>query len=109
MQRQKLPMRDELITRLQAGDPQAVGQLYDRYARSLFGVVLRIVGDREMAENVLQDVFVKAWKSAASFDPDKSGIFTWLNRIARNAAIDATRSAQFKQRRKTGDAESLVY
>lgn len=102
-------MRDELITRLQAGDPQAVGQLYDRYARSLFGVVLRIVGDREMAENVLQDVFVKAWKSAASFDPDKSGIFTWLNRIARNAAIDATRSAQFKQRRKTGDAESLVY
>ena len=102
-------MHDELIQGLKTGDPRAVGELYDRYAGALFGVVLRIVGDRELAENVLQDVFLKAWKSGASYDSERSGLFTWLNRIARNAAIDATRSAQFKQRRQTGDTDSLVY
>lgn len=101
--------QDQLIQGLQAGSQQTVGVLYDRYGAALLGVVLRIVKDQELAENVLQDTFVKIWKSGASYDQDKAGLFVWMARIARNTAIDATRSAYFKQRSKTTDAEQLVY
>lgn len=103
-------MQDQqLITRLQAQDRNAIGQLYDAYGGALFGVVLRIVQQRELAEQVLQDTFLKAWRNGASYDESKGRLFTWLLNIARNTAIDATRTAHFQKSRKTDSLEGLVH
>lgn len=101
--------QDQIIKGLLTSDQNTLGHLYDQYGAALFGVVLRIVGDRELAENVLQDTFLKIWKSGATYNPEKAGIFVWMSRIARNTAIDSTRSAYFKQRSETADADQLVY
>ena len=103
-------MQDQqLINRLQAQDRTAIGNLYDAYGAALFGVVLRIVQQRELAEQVLQDTFVKAWRNGASYDASKGRLFTWLLNIARNTAIDATRTAHFQKSRKTDSLDSLVH
>ncbi len=102
-------MQDQLILRLQQNDRTAVGELYDAYSGALFGVVLRIVQSRELAEQVLQDTFLKAWRNFASYDASKGRLFTWLVNIARNTAIDATRTAHFQHYRKTESLENLVH
>lgn len=102
-------MQDQLIYRLQKQDRSAVGDLYDAYGGALFGVVLRIVQSRELAEQVIQDTFLKAWRSAANYDAAKGRLFTWLLNIARNTAIDATRTSHFQHYRKTDTLDNLVY
>lgn len=103
-------MQDQqLIYRLQAQDRSAISELYDMYSSALFGVVLRIVQQRELAEQVLQDTFVKAWRNGASYDAAKGRLFTWLLNIARNTAIDATRTAHFQKSRKTDSLDTLVH
>jgi DNA-directed RNA polymerase specialized sigma24 family protein len=97
----------QLITRLQQQDQAAVGALYDAYGGALFGVVLRIVHSRELAEQVLQDTFVKVWRNSATYDASKGRLFTWLLNIARNTAIDVTRSAHFQQSWKTDSLDNL--
>ncbi len=101
--------QDQLIQGLANGDTQAIAWLYDHYGAALFGIILRIVKDQELAENLLQDTFVKIWKAGSTFDAQKAGLFAWMQRIARNTAIDATRSAVFKQRAETTEADNLVY
>jgi RNA polymerase sigma factor (sigma-70 family) len=100
-------MQDLLIQQLHNRDSAAIGQLYDSYGNALFGVVVRIVGSRELAEQVLQDTFVKAWRNGANYDPTKGQLFTWLVNIARNTAIDATRTAHFRNQQKTDDIAAL--
>ncbi len=102
-------MQDQLIIRLQRQDRSAIGELYDAYGGALFGVVLRIVQSRELAEQVLQDTFVKAWRNGASYDASKGRLFTWLVNIARNTAIDATRTAHYQHYRKTDPLDNLAY
>lgn len=102
-------MQDNLIERLVQQDLAALSDLYDKYGPALFGIVLRIVQSRELAEQVVQDTFVKVWKKSADYDPQKGRLFTWLLNIARNTAIDATRTAHYIHYRKTEDAEQLVY
>lgn len=81
-----------LLSRIASGDSEAVGDLYDRHASALLGLVYRIVGDRAEAEDILQDVFVRVWERAGSYDPTKGAPVTWLARVARNRAIDRLRS-----------------
>lgn len=100
-------MQDQLIIRLQKQDRTAIGELYDAYSAALFGVVLRIVQSRELAEQVLQDTFLKAWRNGASYDASKGRLFTWLLNIARNTAIDATRTSYFQHYRKTESVDNL--
>lgn len=103
-------MQDQqLINRLKQQDRVAIGELYDAYGGALFGVVLRIVQSRELAEQVLQDTFVKAWRHGASYDASKGRLFTWLLNIARNTAIDATRTSYFQHYRKTDSLDNLVH
>lgn len=95
---------DEWSTRSQAlaadlarsalGDRVAFRRLYDGSRAHLFGVILRIQPDRTRAEDVLQEVFVKVWRSASSFDPAKAQPLTWLTAIARHGAIDSLRRRQ---------------
>jgi RNA polymerase sigma-70 factor (ECF subfamily) len=101
-------MQEQIIAQLQRQDRAAIASLYDAYGAALYGVVLRIVRSPELAQQVLQDTFLKAWRYGANYDASKGKIFTWLLNIARNTAIDATRSAQFRQRQRTDDLDQLA-
>lgn len=98
----------ELVAKLQNGDQQALAYLYDHYSAALFGVVFRIVNDKNAAEETLQDVFLKIWTRIASYDSQKGKLFTWMLNIARNAAIDKIRSAEITKQRKTKDISDFV-
>ena len=87
-----------LLERIVARDPRAVGDLYDRHHRLLYGLIVRILRDRGEAEDVLQDVFVQAWTRAATYNVTLGSPAGWLVRIARNRAIDRLRSNAVRAR-----------
>jgi len=72
------------------------------------GVISRIIKKEELAEEVLQDVFMKVWDRIESYDPTKGRLFTWMLNIARNQAIDKTRSKEFSKEKKTGEIGNFV-
>ena len=74
----------------------ALSKLYDRYSRTVFGVGLKILGDRSTAEELVQDVFLKVWRSSRTFDSSRSSFSTWLYRVTRSAAIDLYRKRAHK-------------
>ena len=86
----------ELVTLLIQHDNQAFAYLYDNYSPALFGIINQIVPDKEMAADVLQDVFINIWKKITSYDAAKGRLFTWMLNIARNAAIDRIRSRSYQ-------------
>jgi len=69
----------------------AFAQLYDRYGRTVFGVGLKILGDRSLAEELIQEVFLKVWRSSHTFDPSRGSFSTWLFRVTRSVALDLYR------------------
>jgi RNA polymerase sigma-70 factor (ECF subfamily) len=81
----------QLVEGLLAGNEDAVRALYARYARPIFTLGLRLLGSREAAEELTQDVFLAAWRKAASFDPNRGRLSTWLMTIAHNLAVDRLR------------------
>ena len=81
----------ELLHAVAGGDEEALARLYDRYRLILFGLLLRILGSREEAEDVLQDVFIQVWRRARDFDEKRGKPFTWLVTLARSRAIDRLR------------------
>lgn len=97
-----------MIERLSQRDMAALAFLYDHYSGALYSIVSRIVRKEEVAEEVLQDVFLKIWDRMASYDPAKGRLFTWMLNLARNQAIDKTRSREMSQGRKTDDIDDLV-
>jgi len=90
-----------LLSRAALGDRLAFKRLYDLSSGHLFAVILRIQRDRSLAEDLLQEVYVSAWKAAASFDAQRAQPLTWLTQIARNKAIDSLRRAQAQPRLET--------
>ena len=80
-----------LLLRVAAQDHAAFKQLYDATSRRLFGLALRMLKRRDVAEDVLQDAFIRIWQHAARYDPDRGAPMPWLWRILRNAAIDRLR------------------
>jgi RNA polymerase sigma factor (sigma-70 family) len=93
---------------LQNKDRSALEYLYDQYSGALLGVISRIIKKEELAEEVLQDVFLKIWGRIDSYDSSKGRLFTWMLNIARNQAIDKTRSKEFNNDKKTGDIDNYV-
>lgn len=91
---------NKLIIEMQNGSEKAFSNLYILYSEAIYGIIYSIVLDKETAEEVLQDVFVKVWNNAASYSIDKGRFFTWLLNIARNTAIDHTRSKAYKDSKK---------
>ena len=78
-------------------DQRLFSKLYDNYSAALFSLILKWVKDTEAAENLLQDVFIKAWRSRDLYDSSKGKIFTWLYNITRNICIDYLRSKAYKK------------
>lgn len=84
----------DLLARTALGDRAAFSRLYERTSAHLFAAVLRIQRDRTLAEDLLQEIYVNVWRSAAGFDASRSQPLTWLTSIARNRAIDSLRRQQ---------------
>ena len=101
-------VQQDLIKLLQQGDNEGYGKLYDNYAAMLFGIICRIVSEKEDAENLLQDCFVKIWRNIGQYDAVKGRFATWLINIARNTAIDFTRSKMYSQQLKNQPVDRLV-
>jgi RNA polymerase sigma-70 factor (ECF subfamily) len=81
-----------LVARIARGDPAALGELYDRHGRTVFGALYRMLGAPESAEEVAQDTFHAVWRRAGTYRADRGSVRTWLLAIARNAAIDWRRT-----------------
>jgi len=90
----------ELIILLKQHDQSAFGYLYDNYAGALLSIIKNIISDNEIANDVLQEVFMKIWRQADSYDQTKGRLFTWMLNIARNTSIDMIRSKQYQNSQK---------
>jgi len=88
----------ELLKAVAAQDEAALAQLYDRYRVILFGLLMRILNNREEAEDVLQEVFLQVWRRAADFDENRGRPFTWLVTLARSRGIDRLRTLASRER-----------
>ena len=99
---------EDIIVRLKNQDEQALAYLYDHYSEALLGIIVRILGNREVAEEVLQKTMLKVWKGINSYDAEKSTLYTWMAAIARNSAIDQRCLKSFQNHQKTETIDNLV-
>lgn len=88
----------EVIKAIAARDEAALALLYDRYRVVVFGLLMRILNNREEAEDVLQEVFLQVWRKADDFDETRGRPFTWLVTLARSRGIDRLRSLATRER-----------
>jgi RNA polymerase sigma-70 factor (ECF subfamily) len=88
----------ELLKAIAARDEAALAQLYDRYRVILFGLLMRILNNREEAEDVLQETFLQVWRRAGDFDESRGRPFTWLVTLARSRGIDRLRTLAARER-----------
>lgn len=85
--------------RLLAGDEAAMGECYDQFSSFVYGLALRVIGDRQAAQDVTQDVFLHLWERAETFDPARGGLRTWLGTLAHRRAVDHVRREEARRRR----------
>ena len=99
----------ELVTLLKQRQEFAFSYLYDNYSASLYSVIVSIVPDKDLASDILQEVFVKIWRQIDSYDIAKGRLFTWMLNVARNASIDAVRSKNYQQSQQNRELTESVY
>jgi RNA polymerase sigma-70 factor (ECF subfamily) len=91
--RQYLLLADEdLISLVEARDVQAFAALYDRHSRAAYSLAYRMMGERQAAEDLVQDAFLKVWRAAGSYRAERGSVRTWLLSIVHNRGIDQLRS-----------------
>lgn len=105
---QREQLEQQIAGLLGRADRQAIDLIYENYAPTLLGLISRIIPDPVVAEEALQDTFVKIWKNALQYQSSKGRLFTWFANIARNTAIDTVRSARFRRRQQTTSTENFV-
>jgi RNA polymerase sigma-70 factor (ECF subfamily) len=98
-----------LVKELKAQKSSAFEYLYDNYSAAIYGVIVRIVKSEEVAQEVLHDVFMKAWKNINAYSAEKGRLYTWLVNISRNASIDKLRSKEIKKTSKTDSVSDNVH
>ncbi len=100
--RQYLILADEdLISFVEASDPKAFAALYDRHSRAAYYIAYRMMGERQAAEDLVQEVFLKVWRGAGSYRAEKGSVRTWILSIVHNRGVDLLRS--HASRRRTQD------
>jgi RNA polymerase sigma-70 factor, ECF subfamily len=100
---------DALIRLIAMRRSDALSALYDRYSRLVFSLALHVVGDRETAEEITQDVFYRVWENAASYRSDQAKLTTWMTSITRYRSIDILRKRQVRPERDSMDWEDAEY
>jgi RNA polymerase sigma-70 factor, ECF subfamily len=101
--------QEELLPLILTKDSRAFSHVYDMYSKSLFAVINNLVKDKEEAEDVLQEVFVKIWKNIDSYNESKGRFYTWIINIARNTSIDKLRSKGFNNSQKNLSSDNFVH
>lgn len=101
--------QEELLTQIYKKDDKAFTLLYDMYAKNLYGIIFNLIKDREEAEDILQETFVKIWKNLDTYNESKGRFFTWILNIARNSAIDRLRSKNFNNNQKNLSSDNFVH
>jgi len=99
----------ELVLLLKQRSQHVFSYLYDNYAGALLTIIRNIVSDEELANDILQEVFVKVWKQIESYDSTKGRLFTWMLNIARNASIDTIRSKGYQNSQQNRELTEDVY
>ncbi len=103
------PIEKKIVGFLEKGDQKALDLLYEFYSDSLYGVILQVTSNEELAQDALQETFVKVWKNSKKYDSKKAKLFTWLYRIAKNTAIDKLRSFNNRFEKEVQIDKSDVY
>lgn len=99
---------EKVVQGIRNRDKQALAFLFDHYSHALNGAIVSIVKNKEISEEVLQDVFLKIWEKIEQYDSSKGRFFTWMLNIARNAALDKLRSSEIKRSIKSEDITNYV-
>ncbi len=94
-----------LIDGIKSGDQKVISKLYNMYSPALYGIISRIVKFDEIAEDVLQETFVKIWRSIDQYKESRGRLFTWMARLAKNTAIDHLRGRGYMNTAKNDDIE----
>jgi len=103
------PHDDALLAqRIRSGDRTALGELYDRYASLALATALRVVADRQLAEDLVHDAFVATWQKIERFDPERGSLRAWLLTIVRNRALDRVRGIRASIEVGAADDQSLL-
>ncbi len=89
---------EDLISLVQASDAQAFAVLYDRHSRPAYSLAYRMMGERQAAEDIVQDAFLKVWRAAGSYRAERASVRTWLLSVVHNRAIDQLRSSASRRR-----------
>jgi RNA polymerase sigma-70 factor, ECF subfamily len=97
-----------LAERIRSGDTAALGELYDRHSAAALATAMRVVGDREEAEDVVHDAFVAVWRKIDRFDASRGSLRPWLMTVVRNRAIDRVRARRFSMDVDDADERSLL-
>jgi len=95
-----LHIERELVFLLKEKNNKAFSYLYDNYSTALYNIIRQIINDNELANDVLQEVFINIWRRIETYDPSKGRLFTWMLNIARNASIDTLRSKNYQNSQK---------
>jgi RNA polymerase sigma factor (sigma-70 family) len=99
---------DELVMLIKQRDQPAFAYLYDNYGAALNGVITKLVDDNTLAEDILQESFLKIWNNFGNYDASKGRLFTWMLNITRNLTIDTLRSKGYKKQSKISADENSV-
>ena len=99
----------ELVQLLKQRTQTAFGYLYEHYSGALYNIILSIIQDKELANDVLQEVFIKIWRQIEQYDPQKGRLFTWMVNISRNASIDILRSKSYNTQKQNRELTESVY
>ncbi len=100
---------NELVLLLKQRTQNSFNYLYDNYSGALYNVILSILQDKELSNDVLQEVFIKIWRQIDQYDPEKGRLFTWLVNISRNASIDTLRSKSHHLQQQNRELTENVY
>jgi RNA polymerase sigma-70 factor, ECF subfamily len=100
--------QEEILPLVLKKDDKAFTTLYEMYSKNVFGVIYNLMKDKEEAEDVLQEVFVKIWKNIDTYNESKGRLYTWIVNIARNATIDKLRSKGYNNSQKNSTMDNFV-
>ena len=98
----------ELVGMLKQRTQAAFNYLYDNYSASLYTIIISILQDKEQANDVLQEVFIKIWRQIEQYDSGKGRLFTWMSNISRNASIDTLRSKSYNSQKQNRELTENV-
>jgi RNA polymerase sigma factor (sigma-70 family) len=100
---------EELIRLLTERSERGLEILYDNYSAALYGVIFRLVQQDDVAEDILQETFIRIWKNFIQYKAEKGRLFTWMVQVARNLSLDKLRSKEFQNAGKNQDIGKAVF